>query len=35
MERLKNQGRRFITYLPFLIAVLAFLVATYHIAFYR
>jgi hypothetical protein len=35
MQRLKNQGRKFITYLPFLIAVLAFLVATYHIVFYR
>lgn len=35
MERLKNQGRKFITYLPFVIAFLAFLVATYHIVFYR
>ncbi len=35
MERFKNQGRKLITYLPFVIAFLAVLVATYHIVFYR
>ena len=35
MDKFKTNGRKFITYLPFLIAILAFIVATYHIMFYR
>lgn len=35
MERLKNRGRELIPYFPFVIAFLAFLVAAYHIVFYR
>lgn len=35
MERFKTRGRELIPYLPFVIAFLAFLVATYHIVFYR
>ncbi len=35
MESIKTFGRKFIPYLPFLIAFLAFLVAAYHIEFYR
>jgi len=35
MESIKNFGRKFVPYLPFLIAFLAVLVAAYHIQFYR
>ena len=35
MERMKSWGRRFIPYLPFLIGILAVLVAAWHIHFYR
>ena len=35
MDQIKNLGRKFIPYLPFLIAFLAVLVAAYHIQFYR
>jgi len=35
MDSIKKFGRKFIPYLPFLIAFLAFIVATYHIMFYR
>lgn len=35
MRRIKRWGRRFIPYLPFLIAILAVMVAAYHIHFYR
>lgn len=35
MESIKIFGRKFVTYLPFLIAFLAVLVAAYHIQFYR
>ena len=35
MESIKIFGRKFIPYLPFLIAFLAVLVAAYHIQFYR
>ena len=35
MDSLKTYGRKFIPYLPFLIALLAVLVAAYHIQFYR
>ena len=35
MENPKINGRKLLTYLPFVIAFLAFLVATYHIVFYR
>ena len=35
MDSIKAFGRKFIPYLPFLIAFLAVLVAAYHIQFYR
>ena len=35
MRRIKRWGRRLIPYLPFLIAILAVMVAAYHIHFYR
>ena len=35
MDSIKAFGRKFIPFLPFLIAFLAVLVAAYHIQFYR